>query len=44
MCQIFDHDYPDRDPMDSRQVYLIGAYFIEDNDSRSLKNLFSLSE
>ncbi|MDE6553390.1 MAG: ATP-binding protein [Muribaculaceae bacterium] len=37
MDQIRDRDYAGRYAMDSRQIYLIGANFIEDKDSRGLE-------
>ena len=37
MDQILDRDYAGRHAMDSRQVYLIGANFIEDKDTRQLE-------
>ncbi|MDE6553861.1 MAG: ATP-binding protein [Muribaculaceae bacterium] len=37
MQQIYSRDYAGRYAMDTRQVYLIGANFIEDKDSRGLE-------
>ncbi|MDE5848523.1 MAG: ATP-binding protein, partial [Muribaculaceae bacterium] len=37
MQQIYDREYAGRYAMDTRQVYLIGANFIEDKDSRGLE-------
>ncbi|MDE6553091.1 MAG: ATP-binding protein [Muribaculaceae bacterium] len=37
MQQIYDRDYAGRYAMDTRQIYLIGANFIEDKENRGLE-------
>ena len=37
MSELQDRDYAGRYLMDTRTVYLIGANFIEDKDTRSLQ-------